>query len=732
MLGIGSIRGRIVVGFLLLTVLLVAAAAASFLRIQSNQGHLDNLDDLSAAAIALERTQVEFTLQTQALQGYVASQDVGFVTAFRDSLARVEGNIQDARAGLQAGGGSDQLAALDGFAQTVQEISLRGEGLFLLATTGDLEEAAAAGAEVESAVETLGSTIETLVAQQRQALRSETDSAALDVQIAFWALVAFGLVIVIAAGAWARGIARSILRPIVSVRASARAIAGGDVTARPHVTKPKELALLAKDLDRMIVRLIKEGESGYRRMVETSPDLVFTVDLRQGLTYANWTCQKVTGYTFEELSSSPSIAGKIVHPDHWNSFASLWKRLCLGDIPAGPQLVRLVGKEGQEIWLAQTFAAVRDGQKRVTAIEAVARDVTLLRFLMKEVRRRDEQLRLMLGLSQTLAPSIELEDVASKGLDAVIELLPQTEAAFLMVYNRSRDLLQVSAIRGLDQKLMSRVVARRGQGLLGRVFQSGEAEAYLSPGDVAGVATSSEPQGADSFEEALKRAGLPQSLICVPLHAGNGRLGCLTVVTFTEEASFQQSDIAFLQTIANHISTFLENVRLRAETELRDITDSLTGLYTHAYFHQRLAEEIKRTERYGHNFAVVMMDITNFKSYNEAAGHEAGDQVLRIVSDAVRSHLRGSDVASRYGADEFACILMQADRSRVERVLQRIASLVTSKVQDLDHEAASKLGLSSGVACFPDDGTSVDELVKVADAALYSAKLSASRETQTA
>jgi hypothetical protein len=246
------------------------------------------------------------------------------------------------------------------------------------------------------------------------------------------------------------------------------------------------------------------------------------------------------------------------------------------------------------------------------------------------------------------------------------------------------------------------------------------------------VAASPDPQGKDSFEEVLKRAGLPQNLICVPLRAGNRLLGCLAVTTFAEESAFQQSDVGFLQAIANQVAMLLENVGLRAETELREITDSLTGLYTHAYFHQRLAEEIKRTQRYGHNFAVVMMDITNFKGYNEAAGHEAGDQVLRIVSDAIRSQLRGSDVACRYGADEFACILMQADGPRAERVLQRIASSLASKVQDLDGEAAAKLGLSTGIACHPDDGTSVDELVRVADAALYSAKLSASRQTQTA
>lgn len=732
MLNMNSVRGRIIIGFPLLMLLLVAMAAVAFLRVQSNESHLANLDDFSAAAIALERAEVEVTLQTEAIQGFLSSQDVRFVTAFRDSLTRVRQDIEEARVGLEASGASGQLAALDDLAQTVEQVSTQGEELLLLAATGDLEQASSMGAEVESAVEGLGTTIDDIVAQQRSALQSETDSASFDVQTALWGLVGFGLLLVLAAGFWARSIARSVLRPIAAVRVSARAIAGGDVTARPHVTKPKELALLSKDLDRMIVRLIKEGESDYRRLVEASPDLVFTVDVRQGLTYANSTTQKVTGYTFEELSSSPSIAGKIVHPEHWHSFVGLWKRLCLGDIPSGPQLVRLVGKEGREIWLAQSFAAACDGQGRVTAIEAVARDVTLLRFLMKEVRRRDEQLRFLLGLSQTVSSSIAFEDVASKGLDAVIELLPQTEAAFLMTHDSRRGILQTSAVRGLDQKLISKVVARPGHGMLGRVFQSGEAEAHLTPVEVANVAAGSGHQDTDSLEQVLKRSGLPQSLICVPLQAGNGPLGCLTVVTFAEGTSFQQSDVGFLQTVANQVAIFLENVWLRAEAELREITDSVTGLYTHAYFHRRLTEEIKRAKRYEQNFAVVMMDIANFKSYNEAAGHEAGDRLLRIVSDAVRSNLRGSDVACRYGADEFACILMQADRPRAQRVLERIASVLASKVQDLDHEAAAKLGLSGGIACHPDDGTTVDELVKVADAALYSAKLSASRETQPA
>jgi diguanylate cyclase (GGDEF)-like protein/PAS domain S-box-containing protein/putative nucleotidyltransferase with HDIG domain len=165
-----------------------------------------------------------------------------------------------------------------------------------------------------------------------------------------------------------------------------------------------------------------------------------------------------------------------------------------------------------------------------------------------------------------------------------------------------------------------------------------------------------------------------------------------------------------------------ERERLHAELEVKAITDSLTGLYNHAHFYQRLAEEVDRSKRYNHGFAVMMMDVDDFKRFNDSRGHQAGDEALRLVADCIRSGLRRSDLAFRYGGDEFAAILPHGDSPKARAVVSRINGRITRRLKKTDDGAAAQLSLSVGIACFPDDGTAADDLVRIADAALYSAK----------
>jgi diguanylate cyclase (GGDEF)-like protein/putative nucleotidyltransferase with HDIG domain len=165
-----------------------------------------------------------------------------------------------------------------------------------------------------------------------------------------------------------------------------------------------------------------------------------------------------------------------------------------------------------------------------------------------------------------------------------------------------------------------------------------------------------------------------------------------------------------------------EREGLLAELEVRAITDSLTGLYDHAHFYQRLAEEIDRSKRYNHGFAVVMMDVDDFKRYNDSRGHQAGDEMLRLVAGCIRTGLRSSDIAFRYGGDEFAAILPHANAAKARAAVERINGRITKSLKQVDGGSAVRLSLSAGVACFPNDGRAGDDLVRIADAALYNAK----------
>jgi len=165
-----------------------------------------------------------------------------------------------------------------------------------------------------------------------------------------------------------------------------------------------------------------------------------------------------------------------------------------------------------------------------------------------------------------------------------------------------------------------------------------------------------------------------------------------------------------------------ERARLHAELEVRAITDGLTGLYNHAHFYQRLAEEVERSKRYGLGFAVVMMDTDNFKQYNDSRGHQAGDKALCLIADCIRKAIRRSDIAFRYGGDEFAMILPHSDPARAQLAVKRINRRIIARLKEMDDPSSAWLGVSAGVASYPDDAATADDLVTIADTALYDAK----------
>lgn len=146
-------------------------------------------------------------------------------------------------------------------------------------------------------------------------------------------------------------------------------------------------------------------------------------------------------------------------------------------------------------------------------------------------------------------------------------------------------------------------------------------------------------------------------------------------------------------------------------------TDALTGLYNRRLFDEYFAKELNRARRYGHHFALVMMDLHRFKEVNDRYGHMHGDQALQIAASTLRRTLRTSDYAFRIGGDEFALLLQQADPEQAETLCKRLRTGYEAGIAPLHLEVP--LGIDYGVATFPEDGDSKEKLVHAADERLY-------------
>jgi diguanylate cyclase (GGDEF)-like protein len=228
-----------------------------------------------------------------------------------------------------------------------------------------------------------------------------------------------------------------------------------------------------------------------------------------------------------------------------------------------------------------------------------------------------------------------------------------------------------------------------------------------------------------SGEEFINR-GI-QSLSYLPLINKGEVIGVLILGSKKPEA-YSAEQITLLERLSAQIAAPIENSRLYAKTEAIARVDAITGLFNRRHFDERLREEIIRRTNYGDTFSLILIDMDNFKKYNDTFGHMAGDRILVLAARLIEGSIRSSDIAFRYGGDEFVIILPNASAldafSVAERIREKIACEMAVKQLDLS--------VSIGVASWPGDGSTLDELCYAADMALYYAKHTGQNRTSIA
>ncbi|MBI3994883.1 MAG: diguanylate cyclase, partial [Nitrospirae bacterium] len=355
-----------------------------------------------------------------------------------------------------------------------------------------------------------------------------------------------------------------------------------------------------------------------------------------------------------------------------------------------------------------------DEDRRV--IGTFCQQVSLVQETAQLHRERQDlakDVSVLLEIAKTVGSALDSEELFSIILEKSTQFL-QAEQGSIMLLDEDRRELTVKAMKGLNKKIVELLKIRPGEGISGKVLSSG------SPLVVADI------DADNRIVQERRPRYKTKSFISIPLKLDSRTIGVLNISDKITGEVFSEEDLQLLISIGAYASVAIERSRFYQKTEeLKriSITDSLTGLLNRRYFQERISEEIERSRRHHLPLSLIMIDVDDFKAINDGLGHLVGDEVLKILARCFRNCIRTIDVAARYGGEEFTVILPQTAKADAQTIADRICTEVYRL--DLPFARADQkllLSVSLGLATYPEDAESLEDLVRNADIALYAAK----------
>lgn len=280
----------------------------------------------------------------------------------------------------------------------------------------------------------------------------------------------------------------------------------------------------------------------------------------------------------------------------------------------------------------------------------------------------------------------------------------------IYLWEEEDDLLVPTAIRSPFAEQLKNIYYPVGDGLIGQVAKTNQpAVVYDSKKD----ADLRQIPGINQFL---------RSLLVIPLSVDNKLIGVVAVGK-KEPYSFGPKQLQILSSLGGQAAVAMANSMLYKKIEKLAITDGLTKVNNHRYFYKRLEEEAERCKRYQSPYSLIMLDLDYFKKFNDKYGHRAGDSALYNVARILKESTRAIDVVSRYGGEEFAIVLPETEKASAKMVAERIRKAIHDNYFSIsDSQQPVHVTVSIGVATSPYDAADANELIELADKALYYSK----------
>ncbi len=457
---------------------------------------------------------------------------------------------------------------------------------------------------------------------------------------------------------------------------------------------------------------LRASEVRYRRLFETAKDGIFLLDADTGrITDVNPFLEDLLGYSHSDL------IGK-----------ALWEIGPVKDIAASQDAMHdlqqkeyvryenlpLETKAGQQIqveFVSNVYLVagerviqcnVRDITARKRAEDGIRTANDKLMASVAELQRRDEEMKSLIRLNDLLQ-SCTTQAEAYQVVGLLADELFSGDSGGLAISRGPNQHFELVAHWGNEAPLESRFslegcwAIRRGQ-----------------------LHEVSDPRVDLLCHHFVHQ---PQAgYLCVPLIVRSGTTGllCLTSAAGKTIGSITRQQLAVA--VGETIKVSLYNLKLREELRQQATHDPLTGLCNRRYLEENLGRELYRAQRGNSPLCVAMLDLDNFKPFNDTFGHDAGDSMLRELAQALCEKLRKSDISCRYGGDEFVLVLPDSSLADSQRRVDQIRALVKELPIRYGDQVLGPINISAGVAATPEHGCTASELLHAADHALYAAK----------
>lgn len=451
----------------------------------------------------------------------------------------------------------------------------------------------------------------------------------------------------------------------------------------------------------------------YQAIIDQADDIIYTVDRNLCLTGVNAAWNQFARENGSDALHSDRIIGENLLANFANEERDKWEEICRellnGTRPNYQEDITCHAPE-KERWLTLKAAPLINDHKQISGITFSTHDVSEHINYERHLHLLNQQLETMLSMSHILSLNLLNNNIPNIIVKTLAELL-QADCVVITQFDKGEKAFKVLAAHGASERHINEFLSPQLQ-----------ANSIITEfGTTGAVYNISETL--DSINRSIYiEDGLHGLLYSLIYHQGE-IIGSLNLFIRSLDRRFTQTEMDLMRALTPQISLAVINARMYDQLRSLATTDGLTELANRRQLDDLLANEVERGRRYQRVFSILMIDLDNFKCFNDTFGHDLGDDLLKKMANLFKSQLRAGDIAARYGGDEFVVILPETDTAGAQCIAHRLRESGASiDVPRTDKQNCKRLTLSIGISSFPSHAGTAAQMMRCADQALYRAK----------